>query len=276
MKKQKLLHVALRIKYIAETISQKVKMAAISAYAGQSAFFLMLSFFPFLMFIFALLKYTPFDKSAFITIANMFLPNSFHMFISDIINDIYEHQPSTLLPITIIMSVWMGSKSFLTLIQGMNSVNKINESRNFFVIRFFSLIYTVLFAILILATLAIMVFGNTIYHFICRHFPLLDNTILSIISIRPVVSFLIMCTFFTIMYIVLPNRKTRFSTQIPGAIIASCGWMAFSYLYSFYVDNFSNYSTFYGTMTIIALLMVWLYACMYILFLGSFINSMLE
>lgn len=273
---QKLLHTAIALKKTFISISARMKKAAISAYSGQSAFFLMLSFFPFLMFIFAILKYTPFDKTAFIGIAEMFLPDSFHSYITELINDIYDSQPATILPVTIIVSVWLGSKSFMSLIQGMNSVNKITETRNYFMIRIFSFIYTILFAVLILATLAVMVFGNSIYYFVCRHFPLFNDTLLSIISIRPIFSFAIMCSFFTVMYAVLPNHKTKLSDQIPGAILASCGWMIFSYLYSFYVDHLSNYSTFYGTMTVIALLMVWLYACMYILFLGSFINSLLK
>lgn len=264
------------IKDLIFVISDRMKKAAISAYSGQSAFFLMLSFFPFLMFIFALLKYTPFDKTAFIGIAEMFLPKSFHSFISGLINDIYDSQPATILPLTIITSIWLGSKAFLSLIQGINSVNEINESRNFIMIRFFSCIYTIAFAGLIIATLTVMVFGNAIYYYVCRHFSFLGDAVLSIISIRPVVSFIILCIFFTGMYVILPNRKVKFTTQIPGAIIASCGWIIFSYIYSFYVDHYSNYSTFYGTMTVIALLMIWLYCCMYILFLGSFINKLLE
>lgn len=273
---EKLLHLFNNVKDIINIISTRIKKAAISAYSGQSAFFMMLSFFPFLMFIFALLKYTPFDKNELIAIAAIFLPDSFKSFLTELINDIYLNQSATMLPVTIIISLWLGSKSFISLIQGINSVNEIEEDRNFIVIRFFSVLYTIAFAALIIATLTIMVFGNVIYYYVCRYFPILGETVLYIISLRPVISFIIMSVFFTIMYVVLPNRKTKLSRQIPGALIASCGWIIFSYLYSFYIDHYSNYSTFYGAMTIIALLMVWLYCCMYILFLGSFINYLLE
>ena len=105
-----------------------------------------------------------------------------------------------------------------------------------------------------------------------------------------------MLFFFTGMYVLIPNHKLHgyvaeyvpsdeisgntitpnrvtFTSQLPGAITATIGWLGFSYLYSFYVDHISNYSSIYGAMTTIALLMVWLYACMYILFFGGWLNE---
>lgn len=108
-----------------------------------------------------------------------------------------------------------------------------------------------------------------------------------------------MLLFFTGMYVLIPNHKLHgyvsdyvpsdeiagstitpsrvtFISQLPGAITATIGWLGFSYLYSFYVDHISNYSSIYGAMTTIALLMVWLYACMYILFFGGWLNEMVR
>ena len=56
----------------------------------------------------------------------------------------------------------------------------------------------------------------------------------------------------------------------------SSGWVVFSYGFSIYVDRFSNYSSFYGATTTIALAMVWLYGCMYMIFLGGLINRLIE
>ena len=64
--------------------------------------------------------------------------------------------------------------------------------------------------------------------------------------------------------------------QIPGAALATAGWLIFSGLFSVYVDKYTRYSSFYGTMTTIALIMVWLYGCMYVLFVGGFINREIE
>ena len=261
---------------LVNTILKETKRSAISAFSGQSAFFMMLSFFPFFMFMFAILKFTPFTEDMFLNALQVFIPDSFHKFIAAVISGIYNSQSSTLLPATIITAIWLGSKSFLSITGGLNSVYEIKETRNYILIRIYAAIYTIAFALLIIATLAFMVFGNTIYFFICKHFPLLENILLPIISLRPLIGFLIMFCFFTIMYKAIPDRKCNLKSQVPGAVIATSGWLVYSELYSYYVDHFNNYSAFYGTMTIIALLMVWLYACMYILFFGGLINKILS
>ncbi len=276
MKYKRLIHWYNKVRCITETIIKETKRAAIPAFSGQSALFLMLSFFPFFMFMFAILKFTPFTETMFLNTLEVFIPESFRNFFSAVISGIYNNQSATLLPVTIVTAIWLGSKAFISLANGLNSVFEIEESRNFLLIRFYSAIYTVAFALLIIATLAFMVFGNRIYFYTCKYFPLLENVFLPIINLRPLISFFIMFCFFTIMYKAIPDRKCSFKSQVPGAVIATSGWLVYSGLYSLYVDHYSNYSAFYGAMTVIALLMVWLYACMYILFFGGLVNKLLE
>ena len=253
-----------------------LKKTALSAFAGQAAFFMMLSFFPFFMFLLSLLRYTPFSENTLLELTSPFVPASFRDYLGNIIGDIYNIQTNAILPATIIIAVWLGSKAFLSLIQGLNSVYSLNESRNYVIIRLYSFFYTIIFAVLIIVMLTVIVFGNKLYYYIRQHFPFTEKPLASIINMRAILSLIVLFLFFWLLYVILPNRKTKFSKQYPGAIVASFGWLAFSYVYSYYVDNISNYSKFYGTMTTVALLMLWLYACMYILFLGGLLNHILE
>ena len=52
--------------------------------------------------------------------------------------------------------------------------------------------------------------------------------------------------------------------------------IGFSYLFSFYIDNFSNYSATYGSLTAVVLCMLWFYSCMYIMFIGAELNQRQE
>ena len=276
MKKKKFVFYLREFYKIGCQFSKKLRDTSISAYSGQSAFMLILSFFPFFMFLLALLKYTSLSEDVLITAVATFIPSSFHSFLNSLIQEIYKMQSTTILPVTVITALWLGSKSFLSLINGLNSVYEIKETRNYFVLRFLSVLYTFLFALLILATLALLVFGNLLFYSLTKHFPLLEHILLPIISFRSLASFITMLLFFTIMYRNIPNQKMHFSEQLPGALLATTGWMSFSFLYSYYVDHISNYSSFYGTMTMIALLMVWIYACMYMLFFGGLLNYILR
>lgn len=268
-----------------EQFALHMNASNISAHAGEAAFFIILSFFPFTMFLCSLVQLTPLTKEILIEAIQVVFPTSFYDYLGQLINEIYHHYSTAILSVTIITAVWLGSKAFLSLIRGLNDMYQISESRSFIRVRILSVVYTALFAVLFLATLILLVFGNSLYYHFCSIFPGLHDTLLSIISIRSIVCFLVMLLFFTIMYMLLPNHKANqnttanrqfgFLSQLPGGLITTTGWILFSYLYSYYVDHLSNYSFFYGTMTTIALLMVWLFACMYLLFLGGVINHLM-
>lgn len=287
MKKEDFLSSLREYRRLFDRFCQKLREVSISAYSGLAAYMLILSFFPFIMFLLALLQHTPLSQELFISVVESFLPASFHSFMSSIINGIFQMNSATLLPVTVITALWLGSKSFLALIHGLNAVYEIEESRNYFVLRLLAVFYTILFAVLLLATLALLVFGNLLFYELTQQFPFIEEILLPIISLRSLLSFLIMLLFFTALYRNIPNHRLRssqkkdgskssFSDHFPGALLATTGWMGFSFLYSYYVDHFSNYASFYGTMTVIALLMVWLYACMYMLFFGGLLNYILK
>lgn len=249
---------------------------ALSAHSGQTAFFFILSFFPFLLFLFAILRLTPLTEEVFSTFLLYLIPFSFRDFMGNLIHDIYTASSGQVLSLSIISAVWLGSKSFLTLVQGLNSMYRQKESRNYIILRIFAFLYSILFALLLIATLAFLVFGNWIHDHIIKIFPLIASISKNIVNLRMIIGFLVLFAIFLLIYYFLPNCKWKLRCHIPGAFLSALGWLLFSWLYSYYVDYFSNYSSFYGTMTTIALLMVWLYACMYILFLGGILNDCLK
>ena len=155
-----------------QRVADKARNASVSSHAGAAAFFMMLSFLPFTMFLLSLLRFTPITESNLANIIQMIFPLSFGETISSLIGQIYNPNTNTLLPLSAITAVWLGSKSFLVLIRGINDVYEIKESRPFLLVRLLAFFYTFLFAILFVAVLTILVFGNTLYYHLCHIFPL--------------------------------------------------------------------------------------------------------
>jgi membrane protein len=133
-----------------------------------------------------------------------------------------------------------------------------------------------MFAIMLIATMVLFVFGNRLYFWIEQRFPLLKDAALVIISVRTILGLVILILFFLVIYIVIPNRKTRIINELPGAMLCAGGWMGFSYAFSYYIDNFSNYSSMYGSLAAVVLFMLWMYFCMYLLFFGAEFNLLFE
>ena len=81
----------------------------------------------------------------------------------------------------------------------------------------------------------------------------------------------ILTLFFAVVFTALPNCKLSFKSQLPGAAICSVAWYVFSFGLSVYVDYFNGFSM-YGSLTTIALIMLWLYFCMYIMMMSAEVN----
>lgn len=235
------------------SFSKKLNADNVSAFSAQAAFFLIISFFPFFMFLLTLLNYLPFSKPELLSAIESVFPQTVAVYLSDILDELLEKSNGTVLSLTAIATLWTSSKGFYAVVRGLDSIYHSTGKRNYFLSRLLSALYTLLFAVLIIAVLFIFVFGNQIYLWSLRHVPILSEMALLIISVRTLVGFCLMILFFTLVFITMPNRKSSFFAELPGAILASAGWIGFSYLFSFYIDNFSNYSATYGSLTAVVL-----------------------
>lgn len=258
-----------------DSFSKKLSSDNVSAFSTQAAFFLIISFFPFAMFLLTLLNYLPFSKPELLAAIESVFPQTVSVYLSDILDELLEKSNGTVLSLTAIATLWTSSKGFYAVVRGLDAIYRSTGKRSYILTRILAALYTLLFAVLVVAVLFFFVFGNQIYLFCLKHIPILSEMALLIISVRTLVGFCLMILFFTLVFITMPNRKSSFFAELPGAILASAGWIGFSYLFSFYIDNFSNYSATYGSLTAVVLCMLWFYSCMYIMFIGAEINQVL-
>jgi membrane protein len=75
-----------------------------------------------------------------------------------------------------------------------------------------------------------------------------------------------------LMYITAPDEKIESKETTKGAIFTTVGWILASEIYSFYISTFSNYSLFYGSISNVVILLLWVYILSYIFVLGMIIN----
>ncbi len=258
-------------------LSKKIDDDHVAAFSAQAAFFIIISFFPFIMLLLSIIQFFPIEESSMLRIFTEIFPTAIHSLIISIITEIYDSAASTtIISVTVITILWSAGKGFLAVMRGLNSVYEINETRNSLLLRAIAALYTLIFAVMVLITMTLFVFGNRLYFWIERKLPVFVDTALVIISLRTIVGLIVLIVFFLIIYTVIPNRKTKLMGQMPGAMLCAGGWMGFSYAFSFYIDNYSNYASTYGSLTAVVLFMLWLYFCMYILFLGAEFNLLFE
>ncbi len=262
---------------VIEMFLKKIKDDHISAFSAQAAFFIIISFFPFIMFLLSIVPFFNIQESTILKIFTQVFPKAFNSLIVRVITEIYDLTNSgTVISLTALTALWSAGKGFLAIMKGLNSVYEIQETRHSIFLRIVSTLYTLIFAFMIIISMTIFVFGNRLYLWITQRFNVLQDLALVIISIRTMVGLIALFIFFLIIYKFVPNRKTNLSKEVPGAFVCAAGWMGYSYAFSYYIDHYSNYSSMYGSLTAIVLFMLWMYFCMYILFLGAEINILLQ
>ena len=177
------------------------------------------------------------------------------------------------LPVAIIMALWSSSMGMVAIIKGLDQIYEVEETRNYILLRVMAILYVFLLAVVILVTAALLVFGSTIYNYLLRHSsPFFANLL---INFKSLVGFVLLFLFFTLMYTFLPRRRIKFVHNMAGAAFGAGGWVLFSFFFSLFVENFSNFSI-YGGLATLVILMYWLFFCMYIMFLGAEVSMWLE
>lgn len=254
--------------------TKKCRQDHISAYAAQSAFFIILSIIPFLMLLVSLIQYTPVTEGMLMQVVNRMMPDYIAPFLIGMIHEVYSKSIG-LISITAISAIWASAKGIQYLSGGLNEVYDIMETRNFVMLRFHAILDTLVFIAVLVLSLVLLVFGNAIQGMLMEYIPLVGRLTHVVLSFRTLIMMAVFVFFFTLLYKFLPNRKATLRSQLPGGVLCALAWSVFSFGLSVYVDEFNGFSM-YGSLTTIALLMLWMYFCMYILLICAEINDIYE
>lgn len=130
-------------------------------------------------------------------------------------------------------------------------------------------------ALIILLALAMLVFGNVIGAHIISKIPFYKIIIFLWNMFRYAFVFIVMIFIFALIYMFAPAKRLKLKEVVPGAIFSTMGWIVVSFVFSFYINNFSNYSRFYGSLGAVFILMTWLFLISMIFILGVEINCVI-
>ncbi len=255
---------------------KKITHDAVAAFSAQTAFFIIISAFPFLVLIVSVLEKIPFISADMMyTVLDIF-PRTVMEYMENIIKEICSGNSVAIISISAAVLLWAASKGVTSIMRGLNFIYKIDEKRNFLEIRLVSVGYTIGFVVYIVLTLIFIFGGGMLSSLLKSRLP--ENLFFTVIY--RIVSFLgklmLLTVLFGLVYLIVPKRKATIKSQLPGAVLSALGWLGYSWFYSFYIDHLAGNSYVYGSLTSIILIMLWLYVCMYIFFIGGEVNSIIS
>jgi membrane protein len=253
----------------------KVKKDDVFALGAQLAYYLILSFFPFLIFLITLIGFSNLNSMEVIDGLRTLLPSNVFDLTSATIVEVVENQHAGLLGVSIMLSLWAASSAFRAVIKGINKAYNVRENRSFIKISIIAIISIIALAFIIIITLAMLVFGSLIGDLLKTYLPfdVLINKLWDILRYLVVITSMIFI--FATIYRYTPATRISWREVFPGAIVTTIGWIVSSIGFSFYINNFNNYSRLYGGLGAVFVLMTWLYITSIIFILGGEINSVI-
>lgn len=253
----------------------KIKEDDVFALGAQLAYYLVLAFFPLLIFIMTLIGFSSLDSMQVIEGLNAILPSNVVDLTSSIIIEVVEHQSGSILGVSAVLTVWSASSAFRAVIKGVNKAYNIKENRSFANRAIMAIICTFALGFIVMLTLGLLVFGQVIGDLLIKYVPY-ENILNKLWgATRYCIVIVIMIMIFAAIYRYTPSKRTEWREALPGAIVTTLGWITVSLIFSFYINNFANYSRIYGSLGAVFVLMTWLYISSIIIILGGEVNSVL-
>lgn len=256
-------------------VAQFLEPMDISIHSAYTSFFLVLSVFPSLVLLFGMLAYTSLGLEEVMNFLEGFLPIAFLPLARKVMSGAYEHTSGTIVSLSALTALWSAARGIRGLLVGLNAVNGLQEERSYLATRGLSMVYTFLFLIVLVLTLVFHVFGRGLIDYLRMTTNPFLIFIMDIIDGRFMLLLVMQTALFAAMYAYLPSKNRSLRGSLPGAILASAGWLACSNLFSLYVEYFPNYANVYGSFYAAALAMLWLYICICIVFYGAALNRWL-
>lgn len=243
--------------------------------AAALSYYFVLSFFPTLILLSALVSYLPvpdlFNQG--LAVMGRFLPTDTMGLVRRVLADVITPNRGTFLSVGILGTLWTASGGFAATIEALNIAYEVEEDRPFWKTRPLAVALALLIGALLLTALSVMIVGPRFGGWLAFriHLSALFVLLWPYIHWTIAVGFTILAV--EAIYFLAPNVQQRFLATLPGAILAVGCWIGLSYLLGIYFRHFANFNKTYGTLGAAVALMVWLYWTGFAMLVGAELNA---
>ena len=239
---------------------------------GHLAFYLVMTLIPLAALIITLTASLSISTEAVYLAISETLPSS----VSAILNSIIEGSGINFNLITFYLSaLLLASNGTYSMINTSNEIYKI-KPKDILSRRIKAIIMIFVLVLLFLFLLLVPVFGSTIFDIIKNVTS--DSLTLKVIEEMlvilkyPIILFILFINI-KLMYMIAPDEEIPSRTTNKGSIFTTVGWVLATEIFAFYIDKFARYDIFYGSISNILVLLLWVFILSYIYVLGMIINA---
>ncbi|GHV38682.1 hypothetical protein FACS189490_01000 [Clostridia bacterium] len=243
--------------------------------ANELTYKLCMAFFPFIIFLMSLLSFLNISYDYFMDDLMKSLPQSVSALTDLVVGEVFDKANAGVLSGSLIAAVVTASSGFNAVIRGITKAYGEKEERNFVTVRIIGFVLVLVLAFAIIASISILIFGDTIYNSLIKNFGI-SPWLTFILSVSGTLVLMVILLFTIIfIYKFATCKKVTIQETFPGAAITLIVWLGSSKLFNVYVNNFSRYSMVYGSIAGVIILMLWLNIISIVLLIGGEVNALL-
>lgn len=246
--------------------------------AAALAYYLLFALFPILIFLSNVLGLLKLDIIFVIQVLQRILPEEIVGLVESYLEYVSHTSSQTLLWFALIFSIWFPMRAAKGLMDDVRLAYHLEKPENPITYTIRQLAYTIVLLLVIGLTLLFSTLGKQVLGYINYLIPESAMRIsVYFIEIWQYLRFipmaLLMYAALGTLYAAALDKKQSIKDILPGIAVAMTSWMIVSVGFSFYVENFANYSVIYGTLGAVIVLLMWLYMTAVILILGAEMNA---
>ncbi len=246
--------------------------------AAALAFFLLLAIFPAAICVLSLLPYLsiPHLGRAITDLLYQVLPSQSANLFRGAVHHVASEKQGGLLTFGLIFTVWSASTGIYAIMQQLNVAYRARERRPFWKVRLTAILLMVLFVVLVIGSLSLVIFGGVVQSWLASIIGWSQPLRIFFATLRWIIIGFSLLLGLALIYSFGPDVDLEFRLISPGSVVGAVLIAFASMGFRLYVSKFANYSTTYGSLGAIIILMLWLYLIGIALLVGCVINAILH
>lgn len=268
-------------KKLAKRVWREMQEDEVFGRAAQLSYYFLLALFPLLIFLTSVIGLvigaeTDIRQSLFSYLAQVMPPAAFQL-IDSTIREISAASSGSKVSFGILAALWAASNGMGAITEALNVAYDVKESRPWWKQRLTAVGLTIALSVLILGALVMVLAGGKVVHSIAANYALGSAFVLSWKILQwPIVLASMLLAFALIYYFAPDVRDQKWIWITPGAVLGVFLWLLVSFGFRIYLHFFDSYSSTYGSLGAVIILMLWLYLTGAAVLIGGELNAEIE
>jgi len=247
--------------------------------AAQIAYYMMLSFFPFLIFVLSIMSRLSIGgdlETMLLDAVERQMPPEAAGFVVGIVRSALPTRSSELTLVSAVISLWSSSMAIGAMITTINRAYNLRPRRNMLVQKLLAIGFVLVQSAILLLAMVIMLFGPQVTQRVFEFLQLASESNTFWTSVRLPVAGLLAFTAVTMLYYYAPEARQPFLHILPGSVTAMVFWLIASSAFRLFVRNFGAYNATYGSLAAVVILLAYFWLTGFIFLVGAEINALMK